>query len=213
VSAVTPGELRARNLRTLAALAALFLAPLVLAFFTYYGTDWRPSAHVNHGHLITPARPLPQAALERIDLGEGAPAAARGAGGPSALPPVFRTHWSLVYVGDGACATDCREALYVMRQARLALNNDMTRVERVFLVASGCCDRGFLAREHPGLQVLDAGAAQARTLLARFPAEGREHTLFVVDPLGNLVMSYDARQDPRGLLQDLEKLLRLSHIG
>ena len=99
MSAVTPGELRARNLRTLGALAALFLAPLVLAFFTYYGTDWRPSAHVNHGHLITPARPLPQAALERIDLGAGAPAAARGAGGPSALPPVFRTHWSLVYVG------------------------------------------------------------------------------------------------------------------
>jgi len=73
VSAVTPGELRARNLRTLAALAALFLAPLVLAFFTYYGTGWRPSAHVNHGRLITPARPLPQVALERIDLGEGAP--------------------------------------------------------------------------------------------------------------------------------------------
>ena len=209
MSAVTPGELRARNLRTLAALAALFLAPLVLAFFTYYGTDWRPSAHVNHGRLITPARPLPQVALERIDLGEGAPAA----GGPGALPPVFRTHWSLVYVGDGGCATDCREALHVMRQTRLALNNDMTRVERVFLVVSGCCDRGFLAREHARLQVLDAGAAQARTLLARFPAEGREHTLFVVDPLGNLVMSYDAREDPRGLLQDLEKLLRLSHIG
>jgi hypothetical protein len=213
VSAVTPGELRARNLRTLAALAALFLAPLVLAFFTYYGTDWRPSAHLNHGRLITPARPLPQVALERIDLGEGAPAAARGAGSSRALPPVLRTHWSLVYVGDGACASDCRAALYLMRQTRLALNNDMTRVERVFLVVSGCCERGFLAREHAGLQVLDASAAQARTLLARFPAEGREHTLFVVDPLGNLVMSYDAREDPRGLLQDLEKLLRLSHIG
>ena len=213
MSAITPGALRARNLRTLAALAALFLAPLVLAFFTYYGTDWRPSAHVNHGRLITPARPLPQVALERIDLGEGAPAAARGAGGSHALPPVLRTHWSLVYVGDGGCATDCRAALYLMRQTRLALNNDMTRVERVFLVVSGCCERGFLAREHAGLQVLDASAAQARTLLARFPAEGREHTLFVVDPLGNLVMSYDAREDPRGLLQDLEKLLRLSHIG
>ena len=100
-----------------------------------------------------------------------------------------------------------------MRQTRLALNNDMARVERVFLVVSACCDRDFLAREHPGLEVLDASAAQAGTLIARFPAERREHTLFVVDPLGNLVMSYDARDNPRGLLQDLEKLLRLSHIG
>jgi hypothetical protein len=35
----------------------------------------------------------------------------------------------------------------------------------------------------------------------------------VVDPLGNLMMSYDARNDPHGLLEDLRKLLRLSHIG
>jgi len=27
------------------------------------------------------------------------------------------------------------------------------------------------------------------------------------------MMSYDARQNPRGLLEDLKKLLRLSHIG
>jgi len=190
---------------------ALFLAPLALAFFTYYGTNWRPSAHVNHGHLITPARPLPDVALQRI--ADDDPAVARSAEAGNAVPPLFRTHWSLVYVGDGGCAADCRQSLYLMRQTRLALNKDMTRVERVFLVESACCDRGFLAREHAGLQVLDASAPQARTLLARFPAEGREHLLFVVDPLGNLVMSYDARDNPRGLLQDLEKLLRLSHIG
>jgi hypothetical protein len=200
MTAVNPGELRARNLRTLAVLAALFLAPLALAFFTYYGTDWRPSAHINHGVLITPARPLPEVALRRIDFDAGA-------------PPVFRKHWSLVYVGNGSCGADCREALYVMRQTRLALNNDMTRLERVFLVVSGCCDRDFLEREHPGLQLLDASAPQAEALLERLPAAGREHTLFIVDPLGNLVMSYDARNDLRGLLQDLEKLLRLSHIG
>lgn len=211
MSAVTPADLRARNLRTLAVLAALFLAPLVLAFFTYYGTGWRPSAHVNHGRLFTPAAPLPDVALQRIDLDDRTMAGA--AAGSSAVSPVFRVHWSLVYVGDGSCGAPCREALYVMRQARLALNTDMTRVERVFLVVGGRCDRDFLAREHGGLQVLDASAPQALRLIARFPAEGREHTLFVVDPLGNLVMSYDARNDPRGLLQDLQKLLRLSHIG
>ena len=204
MSVVTPSALRARNLRTLAMLAALFLAPLVLAFFTYYGTDWRPSAHVNHGRLFTPALPLPDVALQRID---------RGAAPAGAVPSLFRSRWSLVYVGDGGCRAACREALHVMRQTRLALNDNMTRVERVFLVVSGCCDRDFLAHEHPGLEVLDATAPQAMTLIARFPEEGREHTLFVVDPLGNLVMSYDARDNPRGLLQDLEKLLRLSHIG
>jgi hypothetical protein len=201
----TPGELRARNLRTLAALAALFLLPLVIAFFTYYGTSWRPAARVNHGQLITPARPLPAALA--VVTGEAQ------SGTPDPAVPVFRKRWSLVYVGAGSCNADCRQALYVMRQTRLALNNDMARVERVFLASEACCDRGFLGREHPGLEVLDASAPAAVPLLAQFPAAGREHLLFIVDPLGNLMMSYDARTNPRGLLEDLKKLLALSHIG
>jgi hypothetical protein len=201
----TPGELRARNLRTLAALAALFLLPLVIAFFTYYGTAWRPAAHVNHGQLITPARPLPAALA--VVTGEAQ------SGTPDPAVPVFRKRWSLVYVGAGSCNADCRHALYVMRQTRLALNNDMARVERVFLASGACCDRGFLGREHPGLEVLDASTPAAVPLLAQFPAAGREHLLFIVDPLGNLMMSYDARTNPRGLLEDLKKLLALSHIG
>jgi hypothetical protein len=212
MSAVTPAQLRARNLRTLAVLAALFLLPLALAFFTYYGTGWRPGARVNHGQLITPARPLPDVALPRVSLDTGTPAAATDSA-PGAPAPLFSKRWSLVYVGGGDCDAACREALYVMRQTRLALNTNMTRVARVFLAVSACCDRAYLAREHIGLEVLDATIAAAGPLLAEFPAAGREHTLFVVDPLGNLLMSYDAREDPRGLLQDLQKLLRLSHIG
>lgn len=181
-------QLRARNLRTLGALAALFLLPLAVAFFAYYGTSWRPAARVNHGVLITPVLALPA-------LSE------------------FRGHWSLVYVGDGVCDADCRRTLYVMRQTRLGLNNEMTRVERVFLVTGNCCARQFLAREHPGLKVLEASGAPGAALLQEFPAEGRAYSLYIVDPLGNLMMSYDARQNPHGLLEDLKKLLRLSNIG
>jgi hypothetical protein len=203
----TGAELRGRNLRTLAVLAALFLLPLVMAFCTYYGTGWRPSAHVNHGQLISPARPLPAVALPRISLETGAP------GAPAATTALFRGRWSLVYVGGGDCDSACREALYVMRQTHLGLNADMTRVERVFLVSRDCCNRAFLAREHAGLAVLDASVPPQESLLALFPHQGREQTLFVVDPLGNLMMSYDVRDNPRGLLEDLKKLLRLSHIG
>jgi hypothetical protein len=208
MSVITPSELRARNLRTLAALAGLFLLPLAIAFVTYYGTDWRPSAHVNHGRLLSPARPLPAVALPRIDLESQAAAEM-----PDVTPSPFRKRWSLVYVGAGDCDAACRQALYVMRQTRVALNSDMTRVQRVFLVSRACCDRAFLAREHAGLLVLDAGAPAAEPLLVRFPRADREHTLFIVDPLGNLMMSYDSGANPRGLLEDLKKLLALSHIG
>jgi cytochrome oxidase Cu insertion factor (SCO1/SenC/PrrC family) len=202
---MTANELRARNLRTLALLAALFLLPLVTAFFTYYGTGWRPAGRVNHGRLITPLRPLPAIALPRVRLDAAAGAAAAGV--------AWRGRWSLVYVGDGGCDAACREALYVMRQSRLLLNNDMTRVQRVFLVTAGCCARELLAREHAGLVVLDAAGPAAQPLVREFSAADRTRTVFIVDPLGNLILSYDARSDPHGLLEDLRKLLRLSHIG
>ena len=195
-------QLRARNLRTVAALSALFLMPLALAFFLYYGTGWRPAAHLNHGALITPPQPLPSAPLTRL-----VPETAANA------QPLFRGKWSLVYIGSGGCDADCRATLFVMRQTRLGLNADMTRVERVFLVSRDCCNRAYLAGEHPGLAVLDASTPPQESLLALFPHQGREHLLFVVDPLGNLMMSYDVRDNPRGLLEDLKRLLRLSHIG
>ena len=199
--------LRARNLRTLGVLAGLFLMPLALAFCTYYGSPWRPAGRVNHGRLISPPRPVPAVPLPRIVLPGEAP------GGAALGAPLLRGGWSLVYIGAGDCTAACRAALLVMRQTRLGLNNDMTRVQRVFLVTGECCAREFLGREHSGLVVLDASAPAADALLAQFPASGREHALYLVDPLGNLMMSYDARQNPHGLLEDLKKLLRLSHIG
>jgi hypothetical protein len=212
--------MRARNLRTLALLAALFLLPVVIAFLTYYGTAWRPAGRVNHGHLYTPARPLPSVALPRIAIDStGANDAETRAAASKTL--ALRGKWSLVYAGDGACEAACRQALYVARQTRLALGTDMSRLERVFLVTGNCCARSFLAREHSDLAVLDASGPAAQPLLRELDTRGpgwveeysRAHALYLVDPLGNLVMSYDARTDLRGMLEDLQKLLRLSHIG
>jgi hypothetical protein len=221
------GELRSRNLRMLAVLAGLFLLPVGIAFWMYYGTDWRPAGRVNHGELISPARPLPAARLQPAlpAANAGAPAPTRqlpneGQGGREsgmnvAVTPteLFHKKWSLVYIGNGQCDDACRKSLYVMRQTRLSLNNEMRRVERVFLVTSDCCAQDFLSHEHPGMLVLNATDPSASALLGLFPAGEREQSLFIVDPLGNLMMRFDVRQDPKGLLQDLKKLLSLSHIG
>ena len=194
------GDLRKKNLRTVGALAALFLLPLVASFWMYYGGTWRPAGRTNHGELIEPVRPLPAAEL-------------RDARGNVASADLFHEKWALVYVGDGRCEQACKTSLYFMRQTRLALNNEMTRVSRVFLATSECCANEFLEREHPGLVVIDATGPEAADLLQVLPEAERQRSLFIVDPLGNLVMRYDTRDDPKGLLTDLKKLLKLSHIG
>ena len=196
----TTSDLRARNLRTVALLAALFFMPLALSFWLYYGTDWRPAGRANHGELIHPPVSLPRVSLPLH-------------GGDTADEDLFTGKWTLVYVGSETCDETCRNALYVMRQVRLALNKDMTRVRRVLVAPADCCAGDFLAREHAGLIAVSAEGAAGSELLRNFPQDGREHSIFIVDPLGNLMMRYDARRNPKGLLEDLERLLRLSHIG
>lgn len=190
-STLTPGELRSRNLRTVLALASLFLLPLIFSFWVYYGTDWRPTGQSIHGVLIHPARPLP----------------------PLNYDGDTEEKWSLVYVGDGRCDEACKQALYVMRQTRLALAQNMSRVRRVFIGTGECCNRKEIESVHPGLVILDGSASEVTAALQQFPADERANTIFIVDPLGNLMMRYDARQNPKGLLTDLKKLLKLSHIG
>jgi len=190
---------RRRGRRILLVLAAIFLLPVAIAFAMYYGGMGRPAGSSSEGELITPARPLQVAGLKQPD---GAPAGAE----------VLAGKWTLLYIGDGGCDADCRQALVFARQSRLALNEKMTRVQRVFLVTGNCCANDYLAAEHPGLITLDASAPEAQALLAQFPSD-RSRSLYIVDPLGNLMMRHDASHTTKGLLSDLKKLLKLSHIG
>jgi cytochrome oxidase Cu insertion factor (SCO1/SenC/PrrC family) len=206
IEAGSSADTRSRSRRPFYLVAALFLLPLAAAFVIYYGfADWRPGRSTANGDLIHPARPLPEVALDTP------------AGRPTE-PDFLRGHWSMVYVGAGGCDVRCREALTDMRQVRLALGDDMTRVERVFLHTDECCDAVYLDAEHPGLVVAWLDAAAGRDLLARFPrydgvTPERAGRIGLVDPRGYLMMSCAREVPAKGLLADLKNLLKLSHIG
>jgi cytochrome oxidase Cu insertion factor (SCO1/SenC/PrrC family) len=186
---LNPTENRQRRARLgLIGLAALFFVPLALSFYLYYGTSWRP---------------LPEVALTLAD-------------GTQAGPEFLRGEWHLIYLGGGDCVADCRAALVKMRQVRLALDKDMDRVGRVFLYAGELTAVDYLVHEHPGLAAAGVDGEAGARLLEAFPDPGAAVTsgkLYVVDPLGNLMMSYPGDAPPKSILTDLERLLKLSHIG
>lgn len=202
----SPPEIeRSRSRTQLWLLIAIFFVPLAIAFVLYYGSGWRPVGTTNKGDLISPPRPLETGTLLS----------------PQDQPideDIFKSKWTLVYIGNGRCDERCRKALTLMRQTRLALSDDATRVRRVFLATADCCDMEYLDAEHPGLITARADEASDRELLAVFPryagvpveSAGR---IYIVDPLGNLMMSYAPDAPDKALLEDLRKLLKLSHIG
>src|SRR5579862_1456080 len=103
-------------------LALLFVAPLGLAFYAYYGLHWHPGRRVNHGQLIEPPRPIPALSLQRV-VG---PAEVSGAVGvpDTAEADLFKGKWTLLYLGSGVCTASCRTELYDTRQVRAALRQD-----------------------------------------------------------------------------------------
>lgn len=195
-----------RGRRQLVALAAVFFVPLAVAFWLYYGeSPLAPEGGTNKGDLIDPARPLPRVSLP-VPTGE------------QTGPDFLVGQWTMLYIGRGTCDERCRKALYLTRQTRIALNKDFDRVQRVFLVSADCCDDAFLATEHPDLRLVLLEGSEAERLLQPFPTyDGTDVTeagrIYLVDPLGNLLMSYSEAAPDKALLKDLKKLLRLSHIG
>jgi cytochrome oxidase Cu insertion factor (SCO1/SenC/PrrC family) len=199
---VEPAVLRSR--RMLLGLAALFFVPLAVAFLLFY-SGWRPTGQVNRGDLIHPARSLPSVVL--LDAAD------------QPLDEQFlRGKWSLAYVGDGVCNARCVEALTLMRQTRLALGKDSERVQRVFFITGGCCNQQYLASEQAGLITARLDEASDGGFVALFPGTGATPAseagrIYIIDPQGNLMMSYAPTSPAKALLEDLKKLLNLSHIG
>lgn len=204
MSAIEPRQ-RARQRRALIGLALLFFAPLALAFLLYYGSSWRPGSRVNHGDLIDPPVPLPEVALPRVTQPGAAPEMTSAA--------LLRGKWTLLYLGAGSCSESCRADLYNTRQVRAALGADRERVQRVFLAEGACCDLEWLRTQHPDLLTVQASASAAPLIALLRGGTLDADRIYLIDPLGNLMMSYAADARPKGMLEDLKKLLRLSHVG
>ena len=194
-----PDAARRSGRRQFLVVASLFVIPLAAAILLYYSTAWRPRVDT-HGRLIDPPRPLEVSGLARPD-------------GNRVSAKAFLGHWSVVHSIEGDCDERTRALLDELARVRLALDKDAGRLRRV-LVHGGACGAIEQAPRGADLLVLAApGAAGDRFRAQLPPAMDGAAGIYIVDPQGKLMMSYPASGSARGLLKDLERLLRLSSIG
>jgi hypothetical protein len=114
----------------------------------------------------------------------------------------------LLTVDAVACGEACARKLYATRQARTMTGKDRERVQRVWLVTGSDAPPPELAAAHPDLRI----ALAASPVLAALPADP-EGGIFLIDPLGNLILRYPADPDIKKLNHDIGRLLYASHIG
>ncbi len=176
-------------------LFVLFFGPVFAALLAYLG-PWElvPDRSAAYGVLIDPARPLP------------AQPQVAGASDNQAAD-WLRSRWSLIYLSGAGCDQPCRERVTALGQIHKALAEDRARVQRVLLHSAGAP-----APREAGLLVVPLGDAAALELEAELRS-AHPGPIYVSDPLGNLVLAYPADAQDKGILNDLERLLRLSRIG
>jgi cytochrome oxidase Cu insertion factor (SCO1/SenC/PrrC family) len=176
-------------------LIGVFVVPVVAAYLAFFG--WRPSGHGNYGDLIT-VTPLQHTAGMAVD------------GTPFDLQ-TLRGKWLMVHVGPAACDADCAQQLYYMRQTRIAQGKAQSRIERVWVVSDAGAVDPALLREHAGLH---AWRPADPAFIEQFPAVQSRHAhIYLVDPLGNLMLRFPAHPEPKRLMKDLKLLLKASQIG
>lgn len=189
-----------RRFRPLYLLLVVCLAPVLASYTAYYLVP--PSGRTNYGALIEPQRPLPALTLSRLD---GTPVPARS----------LRGAWVMVQVAPSACDAACEKKLWQMRQVRLTTGRDADRVQRVWLVVDDGPLPAPVMREYDGTQFLRARADEVAAYLALpdEPGARLDDHIWLIDPLGNLMMRWPKDADPNRMKKDLIKVLKASGIG
>ena len=199
---------RVRNARImLLGLLMVFLLPFIAATVMYY--QYRDSTELttsSNGELILPAVPLaPFDLQDRRD-------------GQTIDLDWLKKQWTLVYLGHGECAEICERNLYHMRQIHVALAKEAHRVQRLVVSDDTVSIVAFIGDQYPGIVLADGSGENLAAVYRQFAVAVRDKpvqrdSLYLIDPLGNLVIRFSPDLDPRGILKDIKRVLRASRIG
>ena len=184
--------------KVLLILAVVFLLPFSVAALLHL-LDFKPNGK-SYGDLIQPPKSLQFPILSDTK-------------GKSFNSQQWLKKWSVVMVDSTNCAAPCQAKVQLLKQVHISLNKDFKRVQRVLLAPIGIHDQSLnkLQKKYPDLIILAGDNAATVKFSAEFNVVGGQ--VYLVDPLGNLMMSYSDKMDPKGLRSDLTRLLKNSWAG
>lgn len=178
---------------------AVCAAPVVASYLTYYVI--KPEGRTNYGDLIDPrAHPMPVLGATTLD-------------GKSAELTDYKGKWLMLQIADGDCNQACRTKLYEMRQLRVAQGKDKDRIERVWLITDQITPDSKLMSEYDGTRLLRVDEKVVKPWLPAEQSAVPSDHIYLIDPLGNLMMRFPKNGDPNKIKKDISKLLKASRIG
>ena len=169
-------------------LLAMFILPIAFGtLFFYANPNYFSESTVNYGELVRPVIATEEGDIE-ID------------GGAS-----LQGIWTMVYVSS-RCDDVCEKAVADMKTIRTLMNADMRRIQRMIIIENNSTPT-----------VNDETLIKARITsekLTQSLKKYTEKTIYLIDPIGNIMLYYESQNiDIRLVIKDLKRLFKYSRIG
>lgn len=198
------------SIKPLIAIALVSIAPVVWALLAYYvpSLGLRPGKMSNYGALIEPQRPLPASGALTLTTLDGQPFDLHS----------LRGKWILISADQAACPESCVKKLFTLRNSQASLGKDIPRLERVWFVTDQAPVNKQVLDAYKGTHIVRVDPKELAAYLAPGAAgadlgAALNAPMWIVDPLGNLMMQFPADADSIEVRDDIRKLLRNSQIG
>lgn len=208
-----------RNLWPLWAVLAVTLAPVIASYTMYYGV--KPEGRVNYGDFVEPQVTLNTLPVTLVLTPKGESAFMALQSQTKTPRPLKQLgdwdgRWLMLHIGPATCDEACRQELWLTRQIRLTTGRERERVERLWILTDdGTPDPSIIA-EHEGLWVVRLGKRKDQDVVVEnwlSVATRSSSNIWLVDPLGNLMMRFPDNPDANGIKKDMNRLLKASRIG
>ena len=181
----------------LVTIALMFFLPILLAWFLNFYSDFKRDAQgIHHGELIVPPLPLGDLKVTAI-------------GGSDVLS--LEKKWTLIFLVSDQCDLTCEDKLYQLRQIRLAVGKDREKVERV-LVVDNELDWSDYENSFKNQKVIGKGSSSYESITKNLKSVKNfdSNAIYLMDAYGSLIMKYAYKTAPKGIIKDIERLIRVA---
>ena len=121
----------------------------------------------------------------------------------------------MLYIADMNCDSSCQETIYYMRQINAALGKNASRFKHMIIHLNTMSPefKQLTENEYPSALHSYASSNQLSGAFSTLDGELASNNIYIMDPLGNIMMRFNQGTSPKMILKDLNRLLKISRIG
>lgn len=181
-------------------LAFVFILPFTIAY-TLHLLDIRPGGK-SFGNLISPLIELNIPTFEDVN-------------GNTFSAERWGKIWNIVMVDAASCNTACEQNVDKLNRVHRSLTKGKERVQRILIIKNDFDVARIqqLQQKYPNLIVLSVKSAEQQQFVKQFDQVASDGSIYLVDPLNNLMMHYPQTTEPKALRADIVRLLKNSWGG